>query len=299
MMDFPAYVPVAVREYITALIEGYPGLLGWWEVVISHDAGHLASLDIRIEELERRLATLSPAEVPQAQVDLSDLRRWRTSAVEQRDETIEQQKCLWRLASDLRMREAYAQLTREFSNDQQWHNFIEAAWMARIDYSKHRDALKRAVELKDKIADAAETLAELLFQFHRTGVGGPREFYFYLTPHGGLSRPTEMLEAIAKLAEAARDFLPSSPYICRPAEVNMIGAAIQSRQRSPKTEYLRAFGNLLTDTHGLTLTTPILKAIAIVANVVINLPDVDVTYDDVRKALAKLGVERMENSDEK
>jgi len=69
----------------------------------------------------------------------------------------------------------------------------------------------------------------------------------------------------------------------------MIGAAIASRQRSAKTEYLRALGNQLTDAHCFTLTMPIMQAMAIVANVAINLPDVDVTYDDVRKALVKLG----------
>ena len=51
----------------------------------------------------------------------------------------------------------------------------------------------------------------------------------------------------------------------------------------------QAFGNLLTDVHDFALTTPIMQAMAIVANVVINLPDVDVNYDDVRKAFAKPG----------
>jgi hypothetical protein len=48
---------------------------------------------------------------------------------------------------------------------------------------------------------------------------------------------------------------------------------------------VRAFGNLLTEVHKFELTAPVQKAIAVVANVVINQPDVDVTYDDVRKAL--------------
>ena len=99
---------------------------------------------------------------------------------------------------------------------------------------------------------------------------------------------SELLDTVTK---AGRAFKPS--------ESGMIGAAIESRQKSPKTEYLRAFGNLLTDVHNFALTTPIMQAMAIVANVVINLPDVDVTYDDVRKALAKLGGERLENSGEK
>jgi len=96
-----------------------------------------------------------------------------------------------------------------------------------------------------------------------------------------------LLDTVAK---AARGFKPS--------ESGMIGAAIESRQRSPKTEYLRAFGNLLT-AHSFALTTPIMRAMATVANVVINLPDVDVTYDDVRKALARLGGKRLENPEEK
>ncbi len=99
---------------------------------------------------------------------------------------------------------------------------------------------------------------------------------------------SELLDTVAK---AGRAFKPS--------ESGMIGAAIESRQKSPKTEYLRAFGNLLTDVHNFALTTPIMQAMAIAANVVIDSPNVDVTYDDVRKALAKLHGERLENSGEK
>jgi hypothetical protein len=38
--------------------------------------------------------------------------------------------CLRRLAHDVRMRDAFALLTREFTDDQQWRNFIYAAWVA-------------------------------------------------------------------------------------------------------------------------------------------------------------------------
>ena len=93
------------------------------------------------------------------------------------------------------------------------------------------------------------------------------------------------------MADAARAFKPS--------ESGMIGAAIESRQKSPKTEYVRAFANLLTEVHKFELTAPVHKAIAFVANVVINQPDVDVTSEDVRKALARPSGERMENSGKK
>jgi hypothetical protein len=87
-----------------------------------------------------------------------------------------------------------------------------------------------------------------------------------------------LLDTVAK---AARRFEPSA--------TGMIGAAIESRQRNLKTEYLRAFGHHLTDIYNFALTTPIMQAMAIVANVVINQSEVDVTYDDVRKSLAQLG----------
>jgi hypothetical protein len=85
---------------------------------------------------------------------------------------------------------------------------------------------------------------------------------------------SDLLETLAQVADAYK-----------PSEFGMIGAAIGSRQRNPKTEYLRAFGKLLTDVHSVMLTPAVMRAVAIAATVVLNLPDVDVTYDDVRKAL--------------
>ena len=70
-----------------------------------------------------------------------------------------------------------------------------------------------------------------------------------------------------------------------PRETKFIDAAIQTRQRSIKTEYIRAFAKIMAEYQVSISTTKIMKAMAMVANVVINLPGVDVSYDDVRKAL--------------
>jgi hypothetical protein len=252
------------------------------------------------------------------------------------------------------MREAYALLTREFTDDRQWRGFIYAAWAARVDFAKYRDRLKEAKELAAEIAETAETLAKLIRQFSETGIEGPSEFYSirellrqtdnhemegynlhmwrsmrrYIlgdpperdvqdekpAEEGGEPVPPikivrvlvdekpeitpkeerrnmlryawgtapEFSALLETVASTARSFKPSAP--------EAIGAAIKTRQHNPKTEYLRAFGHLLTDVHRFALTTPIMKAMAITATVVIDLPDVDVTYDDVRKALARLGV---------
>lgn len=353
-MDFLAYVPAAVRAHITTLIEGESWEpMGWQESLASAER-QLAEIDGKIESCIRW-----------GKDDyLPGLRKDRAEAVAHRDRLAGDVDCLRRLAHDARMRDAFALLTREFTDDRQWRNFIYAAWAARVDFAKYRDRLKRAAELKGEIADAAEALAKLIRQFSETGINGPGEFYSIpellrqtdnhemqghnlhmwrsMRQHvlGDLPRrdvpetrpveesgepPTvEIVRVFLAPGEKAEidpveearnmlryawgtapdfsellDTVAKAGRAFKPSESGMIGAAIESRQRSPKTEYLRAFGNLLTDVHNFALTTPTMQAMAIVANVVINLPDVDVTYDDVRKALAKLGGERLENSGEK
>jgi len=354
MMDFPAYVPAAVRSLISKLIEGDSREpIGWRE--------SLATADRELVEVEARFQSCIGWE---DQEYLDGLRKAKAAALAHRDMLEGDVDCLHRLAHDARMRDAFALLTREFTDDRQWRNFIYAAWSARVDFTKYRDRLKRAAELKSGIADTAETLAKHIRQFSETGINGPGEFYSIpellrqtdnhemqghnlhmwrsMRQHvlGDLPRwdvpetrpaeasgdpPTrEIVRAFLAPGEKAEidpveearnmlryawgtapdfsallDTVAKAGRAFKPSESGMIGAAIESRQRSPKTEYLRAFGNLLTDVHNFALTTPTMQAMAIVANVVINLPEVDVTYDDVRKALTKLGGERLENSGEK
>jgi len=80
------------------------------------------------------------------------------------------------------------------------------------------------------------------------------------------------------VAKAARNY--------KPPELGMISAGIESRQRNVKTQYVRALAYLLLSSNKFDLTNRLIRAIAVIATVVINLPDADVTPDDVRKALA-------------
>lgn len=342
-MDFPAYVPAAVRDYIAALIEGDPWEPKGWATVLVNADEELNRIDRAIETYLRR-----------GEDDyLPSLRAQRVEALAHRNSVAGEVDCLRRLAHDTRMHEAFALLTCEFTGDEQWRRFIRAARVARVDFAKHRDRIKLAAELQGKIADTAEKLAALIRQFSDIGLIGPDDFYSIpellrqtenhemqghnlhmwqsmrrhvlgdalprnnpeTEPAAGCGLPVRHTQidlvpmsgkpTIAPEEEArnllryawgtAPDFPALLGTVAKAAQSfssdasGMIGAALQSRQRSPKTEYLRAFGSLLTDAHGVTLTTTIMQAVAIVANVVINLPDVDVTYDDVRKALARLG----------
>lgn len=85
---------------------------------------------------------------------------------------------------------------------------------------------------------------------------------------------------INTICKAANEFIPKKS--------GLVGAALSSQKRNEKTEYIRAFGNLLLTEHKFNITTDIMRAMTIATNVVFNLADTDVTYDDVRKALSKV-----------
>lgn len=354
-MDFPAYVPAAVRAHITTLIKGDSWVSQGWAASLATAEEELSRIDQDIE------TSLHRGEDDR----LSSLRIEKADALAHRNGLASAVDCLYRLAHDSRMADAFAVLTREFIDDQQWRDFIHAAWAAQMNFKPYRERLTRAKELKGEIAGAAARLARLLRQFAETGINGPSEFfsipellrhtdhyeeqgrnlYMWRTirhhvlgdlpdreipeakPDGADAKPPTPDEIVIEFMAPgerveidplvqARDTLryawgtaPDFPALLdtvadaaknfQPSDYGMIGAALQSRQRSLKAEYLRAFGHLLTDAHGLALTTPIIQAMAITANVVINSPDVDVTYDDARKTLAKPDGKRLENSDEK
>jgi len=91
----------------------------------------------------------------------------------------------------------------------------------------------------------------------------------------------------APTLSAVLDTVAASARKFRPRETRMIAAANESRQSNEKTEYLRAFGDTLRNVHRIPFTRQVLKGMAIVANVAIDDPNIDATYDDVRKLFIK------------
>ena len=344
-MEFPAYVPAAVRAHISHYLEGEHerDIRGYIELHTNAKRG-VADAERAISAYVSKWEDFDLAGDPY----LDRLRMRLVEAEKHRDMLAGYVGCLQRLAHDTRMQDAFELLSCEFTTDKQWRNFIHSAWSARVNFEEYRDRMRRATELKGDIADAADTLAKLFRQFSETGMSRPDEFYsvpellrqtdnhdmqgnnlhmwramrHYVLgdlpkrdipeakpaenggepmrraeiPHSGddyqgnETRDTlryawgiapDLSELLDTVAKAARNFQPSGS--------GMVGAAIKSRQRSraENKEYLRAFGNLLTETHGLSLTLNIMKAMAIAATVVIDYPNIVVTYDDVTKAIGK------------
>lgn len=345
-MNWPSYVPAAVRAYIETLIDGDQPEQGW--------AASLTIAKQQLSEIEQEIA----ARTGRGQSDLASLRQQKTDTTQHRNMLQNNVDCLLRLGHDHRMREPYALLTREVSDDTQWRGFIYSAWAARMDYASYRERLKRARELKEEIADAADKLGKVLRQFFETGVNGPGEFYsvrellrktdnhelqgrnLYMwrsmrkhvlgDPRRQEPAPDQQYKLDLPLSESdrviesagVRIYLPHFPLVpsgdrAEPdpladlhygwtvsppvsdvvetlstvargfdlSEYGTVAAAIDSRKANVRTDYVRAFAHLLTDVHHFTLTTAVRQAMAIVANVVLNLLNSDVTYDDVRKAL--------------
>lgn len=68
-----------------------------------------------------------------------------------------------------------------------------------------------------------------------------------------------------------------------PREHDLIRAALNTRQGSVKTSYIRGFVHLLNE-NDISLTPPIMRAMAKAATLVLDRKDLVVSYDDVRKA---------------
>lgn len=342
-MDFPSYVPNAVRVSMAARLEGD----GWeptgWLSVLANAEGELQRIQRQQQEWRHDEAKSNALRVEYAE------------AIERRDHLAADVACCQRLVHDARMQPAYALLVSLRNvTDLQLSGFIYAAWAARMDYAVHRERVKSAAELAGEVAKAAGALADVLRKAEGfVGPYLPSEFFsipsllegtehdysdrnHYMWP--GMRRvilgeppppvptatdpdpkPSEKAEP-PKIefrfvapgeaesidpAEAARNALRyawgTAPSMSRiittmqrealayaAAESGHIAAALATQKRNPKYEYLRAFGALLRDVHRMKLTTDTMKAMATTATVVLNEPDLVVTYDDVRKALATI-----------
>lgn len=337
-MEFPSYVPNAVRVSMAARLEG--GRLepsGWISALASAEARLL-----RVQQMQqdyRHDEALS-----------NNLRIEHAEATAHRDHLAAEVTCCQRLVRDARMQTVYALLVSLPNvTDADLSGFIYAAWAARMDYAKHRDQVKAADELARDVAMAAGALADLLRKAEGfVGPYLPSEFFsirsllektehapddrdFHMWPGMrdyilGESEPVQVepseprepqevvqIELVPLTKAEPRDpgderrgmlryAWGTAPSLARiiatmqrealnyaaAAESGAIAAALATQKRNPKYEYLRAFGALLRDVHRMELTANTMKAMATTATVVLNDPDLDVTYDDVRKALATI-----------
>lgn len=313
-MIFREFVPSAVKAQLAFLMLGKKGTRGYAEIY-DEAKSKFNALD---QALTLRIAAGERDGLDDCRADLHAAKLNLELAQAEVD-------CLNRFATRDEMKEAFDVLGAEFTTDAQWAAFIYAAWAARMDFSKFRDRLKRARDLRGQIKDAANHLAALLDEFDKIS-DGPAEFQLIPTllektearELGGhnlhwwssmrpivLGHPKEVpsgLEDFDEWEERARKTLrvawaaaPHLPALLRtvasvagdftPTEDGVIGSALQTRQHSKRTAYIRAFRKILADGGEVPLTPAVMRGVASVATVAINDPALTVTIHDVRQAL--------------
>ena len=334
-MDFPSYVPNAVRELISSMLDGD-------EVRDWTDFGWRGAAKKSEEELQRLsrllMTTSDPTGLNNVRVEIAR-ERAHLEAVNENVASLE------RLALRPEMQAAYARIVGALGTDDGMRAFVRAAWGAHMNYGTFRDRLEEAAELARKVAKAAGALHDLLRKAEEFGPYLPGEFFGIRTilrqtdheaddrnhymwqrmrhvilgdrqdplPQDGNVVPIRPEVVLVSALDAtpldpeeqARNMLnyawgtaPDVRHIiatmqraaqdCVPTETGTIGAAVSSQKRNRKTEYLRGFASLLRNEHHIELTADIMNAMAVTATVVLNEPDTDVTYDDVRKAVASI-----------
>lgn len=311
-MEFPDYVPPAVCTHIERVLEGDKKVPYGW-------AATLANAESELSKITAQIAANSKNGNSKY---LDSLRERKLKSTEDRDMLAKGVGCLQRLATDIRMRDAFSLLTQEFTDPDQWRRFISAAWSAQINYQPYRESVKRAKVINEKIIKTAGKLAQLIHEFEKTGVYGPSEFHSVsdllrnTDNHESEDRNLQMWRSMRKhvlgdsigLGESlASDPMagvrygwqvsPSFPALLetvvtvacdfKPRQFGMVDAAVSNRQGNEKNEYLRAFTSQLPERHNFNLTPRVLQAIVIVATVVIDDPQFEITLADVQRAIAQ------------
>lgn len=324
-MEFCNFVPTAARSYILEMINGEPPK---WD-------GLQRSVDKAKEQLDQLLKK-NQAKVEQGNLlSVAAVREQRRAEAHYK-QLLGDLGAVQRFGADLQMEPAYKALKKSSDEDELLRRFLHAAWGARIDFLRYKDALDRAKILSEEIAVDAENLStkirDLFETFHDTplelqsisellrqtdnheldghnrgmwrlyrGVilgdppidqkdASPKKQDLLMEP----TPPTDadvyranlryawtlapdFAELLSKVAETMGDFVPQ--------KTGYIGAGISSREVNEKTAYIRGLYKLLKDAHGFKIDLPIRQAIAAVTAVMLNNPDIDVTTDDVTKAI--------------
>jgi predicted DNA-binding transcriptional regulator len=266
-INFPQYVPDGVKKAINSMVYGDEiKPRGWIHTLESQEKD-----SIQYKEIKKEIDTLK------------------------------------RLGTDCRMKDVFILLS-DFTNTQ-WRDYIYSAWSTDRNYKKVRDTHYKIKEINQKIEKTAIKLSNLIESLSEIPYSHfPSEFYSIQTLLNKTDNTSDdnrnldmwrglrktllndlytwktapKLSAILKtVAKASREFEPTE-------DEEDTQEAVKTRQHNPKTEYIRALTSHLINTHSFVISTQIEKAIAITTNVAINKPDIDASYDDVKKAIKNI-----------
>lgn len=237
------------------------------------------------------------------------------------------------------MEDVFVRLRNEFPNDEiKTKLFIISACAANVDMKRYYADQEKAKNLLPKISQKAQELKTLLDELNGLSCPISHEFsvlpaliektnnselnyanngmwkHYMKYILGKFKAGSSLIRYAWSLSPSVSDLISTIKYISdaekiRPTD-DATGAGISSRKKNCyKTQYLRAFCYLLESEHHFILNSNIYNAITSTANILLreeNIdikekpdPDIDVTYDDTRKAHQSLAIykARMELED--
>jgi hypothetical protein len=206
------------------------------------------------------------------------------------------------------MGEVFDLLREDFADSRSWPLFVMSAEAAQMNFGEYRRLEKQAKKIGEKISSTAKGLAALVRELRETGMGLPGELMPPYKEGSVISidgsspevRRLKLLRALRsqrskqidkdqsgldirvvllQLSDATRDLQPDFMSAA-------IRSAMSTRQNSRKTSYIRAFAAHLEESH-IAITSAVKRAMAITGNVIFNDTNMNISEDDVRKALAR------------
>ena len=246
---------------------------------------------------------------PEDQPHIEHLKYERSCADKSAEKLTQEIALLKRLIDPDLMGDAYAALAPELESDEQCLAFINAARNARQNFSEYRRIHKKAARLLSDVSTVARQLALLIADLQQTNVRLPVELQchgknnevYFLSSESQEAKHLKFLrfferapiynKGTSKSHLDLRTTLLTVSEIARQLPVDFdcpeVEAALSTRQDSKKSAYFRAFWSLLKQSK-IKLSGPVMRAMAITANVIMDDANLTHSEDDVRKALARI-----------
>lgn len=206
--------------------------------------------------------------------------------------------------------EAFHYLLLACKTETQLCRFVQAACRSGPT-EQHRINIKEATLARRNVARLAEELSSALIALMVTDIEWPKEFNIAPAPKAIPKRPLpdqyraathrfrdkyrnmkdERLTFLAQQILERMETVGALKRMAKVAQSNLLlprganHAAALNRQKNAKTAYLRALWHSLHVDFGFTRSTNLVHAIAITATVMLDDPDLTVTYEDVSKLI--------------
>ena len=261
-MRFPDYVPLAVQQYITALLYGSGNESGW--VAVAKEPGNEYIAEVvaflhRFEKTDENIREMF-RHLERAKLSEADQKKFMNAAWTSRTDFAKYRAAEKKAAN---LNQDIATKAEELAG-----LLDEIQWLGLSDLPMAFYNVRTLLHESDSRDDDLTMWRVKRHDLTGKSAGANADYAWRIAP--------SLANLLGTVAKAASNYEPRFH--------GRIGAAIELRQHNPKYEFIRAFWNML-DKAKIPATRPVLNAIACMTSVALADRDIIASYDDVRQAL--------------